>query len=168
MIGIFLVTGVARMLYGLIVTLFVINALILILLVLIQKTKSSMGLGSMGGGSQMLFGGSSGQDFLQKATWALGFSLLFLSFAGAILRNKLTQTSRYVSATVATAPAAAAPTASTPAGTASAESAVTSQAPEAANSATQAPASTASADTVPAGTATAGTASAGSAPEHKQ
>ena len=86
------------MLYGLIVTLFIINAFVLIILVLIQKTKSSMGLGSMGGGSQLLFGGSSGQDFLQKTTWALGFSLMFLVFVGAIVRSRETQTSRYISA----------------------------------------------------------------------
>lgn len=31
-----------------------------------------MGIGAMGGGSQMLFGGSGGQDFFQKATWVMG------------------------------------------------------------------------------------------------
>ena len=58
-----------------------------------------MGLGSMGGGSQMLFGGSSGQDFLQKATWILGASFLILSIGTALLRTNLEQTSRYVTGT---------------------------------------------------------------------
>jgi len=37
-----------------------------------QKGKGGMGLGSMGGGAQMLFGGSGGQDIFQKTTWVLG------------------------------------------------------------------------------------------------
>lgn len=60
------------MLYGLLLTLFVIMCPLLILFVLIQKGKGGMGIGSMGGGSQMLFGGSGGQDFFQKATWTMG------------------------------------------------------------------------------------------------
>lgn len=30
-----------------------------------------MGLGSLGGGTQLLFGGSGGQDIFQKATWVM-------------------------------------------------------------------------------------------------
>lgn len=60
------------MLYNILVLLFVILCLFLIFLVLLQKSKSSMGLGSLGGGAQMLFGGSGGQDFFQKSTWILG------------------------------------------------------------------------------------------------
>lgn len=60
------------MLYGLLLTLFIIMCPLLILFVLIQKGKGGMGIGSMGGGSQMLFGGSGGQDFFQKATWTMG------------------------------------------------------------------------------------------------
>lgn len=40
-----------------------------------------MGLGGMGGGTQLLFGGSGGQDLFQKTTWALG--ALFM--AGSLL-----------------------------------------------------------------------------------
>jgi preprotein translocase subunit SecG len=60
------------MLYGLLLTLFVIMCPLLILFILIQKGKGGMGIGSMGGGSQMLFGGTGGQDFFQKATWTMG------------------------------------------------------------------------------------------------
>jgi preprotein translocase subunit SecG len=60
------------MLYGLLITLFIIVCLSLIFLVLVQKGKGSMGLGSMGGSTQMLFGGSGGQDLFQKITWTLG------------------------------------------------------------------------------------------------
>ncbi len=58
-------------LYTLLVILFVLLCLFIIPLVLIQKGKSSMGLGSLGGGTQLLFGGSGGQDLFQKTTWFL-------------------------------------------------------------------------------------------------
>lgn len=57
---------------GLLIVLLCIDALLLIPLILIQKGKGSMGLGSLGGGTQMLFGGSGGQDLFQKVTWVLG------------------------------------------------------------------------------------------------
>lgn len=71
------------MLYGFLLTLYIINCLFLILIVLMQKGKSGMGLGSMGGGAQMIFGGGGGQDIFQKITWFLGIifmvGALFLS-----------------------------------------------------------------------------------------
>lgn len=84
------------MLYGFLITLFALLCLVLIFLILMQKSKSSMGLGSMGGGSQMLFGGSGGQDFFQKLTWALGMIFMFGSLGLAIMR-KPTET-RYIQA----------------------------------------------------------------------
>ena len=48
----------------------------MILLVLIQKGKGGMGIGNFGGGNQMLFGGSGGQDLFQKVTWVLGAILM--------------------------------------------------------------------------------------------
>ena len=59
-------------LYNLLTIGFVILCLLMILLILMQKGKSSMGLGSLGGGTQLLFGGSGGQDLFQKATWVMG------------------------------------------------------------------------------------------------
>ena len=56
------------MLFGFLITLFVIVCALLILLILVQKGKSSTGLGGLGGGSQMLFGGSGGQDIFQSIT----------------------------------------------------------------------------------------------------
>jgi protein translocase SecG subunit len=58
--------------YGIFIAAFIITSLILLLLILIQKGKSSMGIGNLGGGNQMLFGGSGGQDIFQKITWVLG------------------------------------------------------------------------------------------------
>jgi preprotein translocase subunit SecG len=60
------------MLYGLLLTLYLINCLFLVLIILMQKGKSGLGLGGLGGGAQMLFGGSGGQDLFQKTTWILG------------------------------------------------------------------------------------------------
>lgn len=60
------------MLYSILVGLFVFVCLFLVLIVLIQPGKGNMGLGSIGGGNQMLFGGSGGQDIFQKTTWILG------------------------------------------------------------------------------------------------
>ena len=75
------------MLYGVLVTLFTVMCLLLILIILIQKGKSSMGLGSLGGGSQMLFGGSGGQDVFQKATWVMGALFMVGSFGLALLKK---------------------------------------------------------------------------------
>lgn len=53
------------------------SCILLVLLILIQKGKGSLGLGSgFGGGSQMLFGGSGGQDLFQKVSWILGTILM--------------------------------------------------------------------------------------------
>jgi preprotein translocase subunit SecG len=82
------------MLYGLLLTLFVIIGLFLVLFVLIQQSKSSLGLGSMGQ-TQMLFGGSGGQTFFQKITWGMGFTFMLLSFALSIMNSSVYQT-RYI------------------------------------------------------------------------
>lgn len=76
------------MLYEFLLTLYIINSLLLILIVLMQKGKGGMGLGSMGGGAQMLFGGSGGQDIFQKTTWVLG--IIFM--AGALMLSLMKST----------------------------------------------------------------------------
>ena len=53
----------------------------IILLVLIQRGKGSMGIGNLGGSNQMLFGSSGGQDIFQKITW---FCCVIL-FVGSLL-----------------------------------------------------------------------------------
>lgn len=56
--------------------------------ILLQQGKGDMGLGSMGGGSQMLFGGSGGQEFFERTTWILGALFIFGSLGLAILKSK--------------------------------------------------------------------------------
>lgn len=76
------------MLFGLLLTIFVINCLLLVFLILLQKSKGGMGLGAMGGGTQMLFGGSGGQEIFQKTTWVMGAIFMLGSLALAILKTQ--------------------------------------------------------------------------------
>lgn len=59
-----------------------------ILLVLVQKGKSSLGLGNIGGGNQALFGSSGGQDIFQKITWTFLVVILSGSLFLAIVKSK--------------------------------------------------------------------------------
>ena len=83
------------MIFGLLVTLFVFVCFLLVLMILIQQSKGSMGLGSLGGGTQMLFGGSGGQDIFQKITWVLGVIFMLGSLVLAITKSKVEKTSKY-------------------------------------------------------------------------
>ncbi len=75
------------MLYGFLLTLYIILCLLIVLIVLIQKGKSSMGIGAIGGSSQTLFGGSGGQDIFQKTTWILGTLFMASSLGIALLKS---------------------------------------------------------------------------------
>ena len=59
-----------------------------VLLVLIQRSKGSMGLGNMGGGNQALFGSSGGQDIFQKMTWICLVILLAGSMLLSVAKGK--------------------------------------------------------------------------------
>ncbi len=83
------------MFYGFLNTLFIINAILLVLLIIIQKGKSSMGMGALGGGGQLLFGGSGGQDIFQKITWIMGALFVAGSLILSIMRTKEYQTPSY-------------------------------------------------------------------------
>jgi protein translocase, SecG subunit len=87
------------MLYGLLLSIYVFISLLLVLIILIQKGKSSLGLGSLGGGSQMLFGGSGGQDLFQKITWVFVAIFLFGSLILALMKNKQRSTFKYATTT---------------------------------------------------------------------
>ncbi|MFA6066537.1 MAG: preprotein translocase subunit SecG [Candidatus Babeliaceae bacterium] len=95
------------MFYGFLISLFVILCIILILTILIQKSKGSIGIGNLGGSSQMIFGGSGGQDFFQKTTWVLGILFMAGSLVLALMKSSSIRTSRYLSkaAPVQVAPA---------------------------------------------------------------
>jgi protein translocase SecG subunit len=76
------------MLYGFLLTLYLINCFFLVLIILMQKGKGSLGLGGLGGGAQMLFGGGGGQDLFQKITWVLGSIFM----AGALILSLMKST----------------------------------------------------------------------------
>jgi len=84
------------MLHGFLVSLYVVVCLLLVLVIMIQKSKGSVGLGSLGGGAQTIFGGSGGQDVFQKATWVLGAIFMAGSFTLSIMRTKQQASFRYV------------------------------------------------------------------------
>lgn len=75
------------MIYGLLVSLFVLLCFMLIGVILVQKGKSSMGLGGLGGGAQMLFGGSGGQDMFQKMTWVMVALFMSGSLVLALMKS---------------------------------------------------------------------------------
>lgn len=84
------------MLYALLLTLFIINNIFLVLIILIQKGKGSIGLGGLGGGTQMLFGGSGGQDIFQKITWVLGTIFMVGALMLSLMRSAESKKFRYV------------------------------------------------------------------------
>lgn len=84
------------MLVTLLTIIYISVSLLLIPLILLQKGKGSMGLGAMGGGTQMLFGGSGGQDLFQKMTWVLGAIFMFGSLTLATLKTQNIKTTRYL------------------------------------------------------------------------
>ena len=93
------------MLVGILSTLFIIMCLFMVLLILMQQGKGSMGIGAIGGGSQMLFGGSGGQDLFQKLTWVLGAIFIFGSLGLSIFITKEHNKSNYVTHTRQAQPA---------------------------------------------------------------
>ncbi|MFH1831926.1 MAG: preprotein translocase subunit SecG [bacterium] len=80
--------------YGFLMVLFIILCVVLGFFILLQQGKGDMGLGALGGGSQMLFGGSGGQEFFQRTTWILGSIFILGSLGLAILKSKETRQSR--------------------------------------------------------------------------
>lgn len=83
------------MLFQLLVALFVFICFMLIFIILLQKSKSSMGLGSFGGSSQMLFGGSGGQDLFQKITWFLIAIFMSGSLVLTLMKSSSSRTLQY-------------------------------------------------------------------------
>jgi preprotein translocase subunit SecG len=84
------------MLFGLLLTLFIFICFFMILLILLQKGKGSMGLGNLGGGTQLLFGGSGGQDLFQKTTWVLGALFMAGSLGLSLMKTSASKSSRYI------------------------------------------------------------------------
>lgn len=80
--------------FAFLMTLFVMLSVMLAFIVLLQQGKGDMGLGSMSGSRQMLFGGSGGQSFFEKITWVAGLLFVFGALGLAILKSKEIRKSR--------------------------------------------------------------------------
>lgn len=88
------------MLYGILLAFYIIMCILLVLLILIQKGKSSMGLGGMGGGAQMLFGSSGGQDIFQKITWIFTGIFILGSLVLALMKTNERTSFKYLNSGV--------------------------------------------------------------------
>lgn len=83
------------MLQGLLSFLFALMCIFLVLIILIQKGKSSLGIYSLSSNAQAMFGGGGGQNIFQKATWVLGAILLFGSLGLSTTKYKQMRTKNY-------------------------------------------------------------------------
>ena len=89
-VAVAVILGGLTYIFGFLPTVFIITSLILVVVVFMQKGKSSLGIGSLGGANTMLFGGSGGQDIFQKATWVL---LAFFMFGSLFIALKTSRDS---------------------------------------------------------------------------
>jgi protein translocase SecG subunit len=78
--------------YTLVLVLFTIISFFLVVFVLIQQGKSDLGVSNTSG-SHLLFGGSGGQTFLERITWALGALFITGALALSVLKSKDLHTS---------------------------------------------------------------------------
>ena len=62
-----------------------------------QKGKGGLGLGGLGGGTQMLFGGGGGQDLFQKITWVLGSIFMIGGMILSLMKSAEHKKFRYIS-----------------------------------------------------------------------
>lgn len=84
------------MLYGFLLTLYLINCFLLVLIILMQKGKGGLGLGGLGGGAQMIFGGGGGQDLFQKITWVLGSIFMIGAMILSLMKSTEHKKFKYV------------------------------------------------------------------------
>jgi len=78
--------------YMFLMILFIVVCIILSFFVLLQQGKGDFG-SALGGGTQMLFGGSGGQSFFEKITWVLGALFVLGALGLSILRSREERTS---------------------------------------------------------------------------
>lgn len=97
--------------FTLLLILFTILAILLAIVILIQPGKGDMGLGSIGTGTQVLFGGSGGRSFFEKITWALGAIFILGALGLSLIKTKETQSSRFADYTAKEKPVAKIPAA---------------------------------------------------------
>jgi preprotein translocase subunit SecG len=90
------------MLMGFLYTIFVTLCFLIIFIVLLQKSKGSLGLVGSIGNSSVIFGGSGGHDLFQKITWFFVASFMLGSLGLSLLKNRSVNRSRYLDNSAAT------------------------------------------------------------------
>lgn len=87
------------MLLGFLNVLFVILCFLTVFLILLQRSKGSLGIsGSVGSNAQMIFGSAGGQDIFKKITWIFVACFMGGSLVLALLRNRAHyRSSKYLS-----------------------------------------------------------------------
>jgi preprotein translocase subunit SecG len=87
------------MLLGFLKVIYFFVCILIILLVLAQKAKGSLGASThFSGQAQSIFGSTGGQDLFQKATWVLGAMLIFGSLFLTKYASHLANSSSYIDA----------------------------------------------------------------------
>ena len=76
------------MLFGFLMTVFIVLTVFLAILILLQQGKGDMGLGSLATSSQAFFGGSGGQEFFERLTWGLGLIFIAGSLALSVMKSR--------------------------------------------------------------------------------
>jgi len=84
------------MLFSFLMSLYTFNCFLLVLIIMIQQGKGGLGLGALGGSSQMLFGATGGQDLFQKITWVLGAIFMFGSLGLSLYRTQQYRTASFI------------------------------------------------------------------------
>ena len=74
--------------YTFLMVFFVILSALLAIVILIQPGKGDMGLGSIGSGSQILFGGSGGRGFFEKVTWVMATLFILGALGLSLIKSK--------------------------------------------------------------------------------
>lgn len=82
------------MLFGFLMTIFIVMTVFLAILILLQQGKGDMGLGSLATSSQAIFGGSGGQEFFEKLTWILGLIFIAGSLMLSVMKSRQTLNSQ--------------------------------------------------------------------------
>jgi protein translocase SecG subunit len=68
---------------------FVIICSLMIALIMIQQSRGEIGFGAAPSkGTQLVFGGSGGQEFFEKVTWVLGATFLLSCLAMSYFQSK--------------------------------------------------------------------------------
>ena len=91
--------------FALFMVLIIIASILLVIIIMAQNPKGGGLSGTFGGTSSATFGVQRTNDFMEKATWTLGITIVVLILLSVILTGKPTQTAQATSAKTEQTPA---------------------------------------------------------------